>query len=193
VLLAVLGLADAAAELTYLLIPKREVFPSAGCCTEALASQRAAAAQPLISDAERTLLIAACVVAYAVQTAVLMSAMRSSGRSRSNLLLGALALASIALPIAGRFLADVAAPWLLNQPDHACPYDLVPVAPLAIAAVTLHFLGCFATGWANLVHWLGDHPEVASATPAVVRRWLRVALVAYLSSAAMMTMELLLA
>jgi hypothetical protein len=193
VLLGVIGLADAAAELTYLLIPKREVFPSAGCCTEALASQRASAAQPLITDAERTFLIAACAAAYAVQTAVLVFAMRSSARTRSVFLLAALALAAVALPSAGRFLADVAAPWLLNQPDHACPYDLIPLAPLAVAAVALHFLGCFATGWANLLHWLGDHPEVASATPPVVQRWLRVAVIAYFSSAATMTVELLLA
>lgn len=190
VLLGIVALFDAAAELTYLLIPKKEVFPSAGCCTELFAHRRELASGPLISDAQRVLLTSAFVVVHAVQMAILVAAARASGRWRSVFTVIALALAGVALAVGGRFLADVATPWLLQLPEHACPYDLLPLAPLAVAAVGLHFLGGFATGWASIVHWLGFHPEVAPTAPAQVRSWLRLALIAYVLSVATMVMEL---
>lgn len=189
--LGILALCDAAAELTYLFIPKKEVFPSAGCCTELFANRRAMAPGPLVSDEQRVLLMSAFAVVQALQMAVLLLAARSAARWRSVLIVIALALAIIALPVSGRFLAEVATPRLLNLPGHACPYDLLTLAPLAVAAVGLHFLGCFGAGWASIVHWLGDHPEVARVAPAHVGRWLRVALIAYLLSVAILVVELL--
>lgn len=183
-LLGILAVADAAAELTYLVIPKKEVFPWSGCCTEAIAAaRRMAGPAPLFGPQDQTLLVGAFAVVMAALA--LMIVWQLSRPASSPILLTMTALAAgLALPVSYWFLADIVAPRVLHLPNHACAYDLLPRSPGAVAAVIAHFLGCFAVGWANLVYWLGNHPETGGAVAGIVRRWLRVALVSYALSVA---------
>src|SRR5262249_21703821 len=166
-LLAFLGLVatvDAGLEAAYLVIPKKEELPDAGCCTGAFAeSEHAARFVPkaLLDEQHRPLLVAAF---YGINLGMALTCLglgtrpRRGGRAWSAaLLLGALT----ALPVSAGFLVEVAAPTLLGLPYHHCPYDLVAAAPESLVGVALYFLGTFAVGWAFLAQWLGDCAETS--------------------------------
>ncbi len=192
--LGLLAVVDAATELTYLVIPKKEVFPWSGCCTEALATaRRLSGPAPWFGPDRPALLIGAYAGIQAFLGVLLACQWRWPTRGRSVLLAATALLAGLALPVSYWFLADIAAPRILNLPEHACAYDLLPRAPWAVAAVALHFLGCCAVGWAILVYWLGNHAEVAAFVPGISQRWLRLALVSYLLSVVAIGVALLLA
>src|SRR5262245_30129048 len=151
-LLGLLAVVDAAAELTYLIIPKKDVFPWSGCCTEAVAAaRRMAGPTPWLGPQDHAVLIGACAgIMAALVVLIGWQLLRPGGTRPMPLTMTALA-AGLALPVSYWFLSDIVAPRVLHLPDHACPYDLLPISPFAVAAVALHFLGCFAVGWANLV------------------------------------------
>jgi len=180
--------------LTYLIIPKKDVFPWSGCCTEAIATaRRMAGPAPMFGPEDAAYLTGAFAGVMAALILVISWQLLRAVNKRAIFLTVTALAACLALPISYWFLADVVAPRVLHLPDHACAYDLLPLSPAAVAAVALHFLGCFAVGWANLVYWLGNHADTAAIVPGMVRRWLRVALISYLASSAAVGIALMLA
>jgi hypothetical protein len=199
VLLLAVGLlaaTDAAAEIAYLVIPKKEEFPSGGCCTEAFdAETRASRFLPgaLTEENELPYLYA---LYYAVNAGVIAGLV--GVRFRSHVLPGrrlALLLAGVVLAVVVNtvFLIEVAAPRLLGLPYHHCPYDLLPAAPESLLAVALFLTGSAAVGWACVARWWGNHPEAGDFLPGTIDRLLHLGLVGYLGSVVMLSVELALA
>jgi hypothetical protein len=192
-LTGLLGVADAAAEAAYLVIPKKEHFLSVGCCTEAtVAEARAARFLPTGSfgeEAEGWLFGAYYLVNLGVLGGLLLCGRRylPGAGLALVLLLGVLSLAVNAV-----FLVEVAAPRLLGLPYHHCPYDLLPRAPESLVTIALFFVGLFALGAAGVVRWLGRAEETAPLLPGAVNRLLRIAFLGYLGSLLMMTVGLVL-
>ncbi len=192
-----LAVGDAAAEVAYLAIPKREEVASAGCCTGVFDSQaRANRFLPPALAGENAVpwLYAAY---YAVNGGMVLVLGVCLRRARSRLpgrwLPPLLAGAVVSLAVNGVFLMEAAAPRLLHLPYHHCPYDLVPGAPESLVAVGLFLAGCFAVGWACVAAGLGRAPEAAAFVPAVVRGLLHLAFLGYLWSLLMTSVELALA
>jgi hypothetical protein len=191
-----LAAADAATELTYLGIPKKEVRVSAGCCTGAF-EVRSGFWGPLTAavqaPAARPWLFAAYYAANGLMAAALWGWTRRPRPVRplvlALLLLGAL----VALAAGGVFLVEVVAPAVLHLPYHHCPYDLIPGAPDVLAGAALLVWGTFAVGWACVAGWWGRGPEVAPLLPAALGRLLFMGFACYLASLVMMSVELALA
>jgi hypothetical protein len=190
--LAVLALADAAVELTYLAIPKIDVLPSSGCCTapagDGWTSWFTAGSD---EDTGRTWLW----LAYYGGNLALIAALWGVA-FRPNVIpggwrLGSLLAGGVAVAVvSGVFLAEVAAPTLLHLPFHRCVYDLIPQAPEAILAVTLFLAGCFLLGWAGVAHVWGRSPQSGPAVNHAVRWLLRLSAWTYLASLLMLSLEL---
>jgi hypothetical protein len=194
--LGALAAADAAAELTYLAIPKKEVFPTAGCCVGLAAEGSADRFLPpvLLSDAGRRWLRTAYYGANLGLILALAAATRRPQAAPGPLALSLLLAGGVAvLAASGLFLVEVAAPTLLGLPDHHCAYDLIPQVPEAVVAVTLFFAGCFFLGWAGVARWLGRCRETGPFLAPTVRGLLRLSLWGYLMSLAMLSLELVLA
>jgi hypothetical protein len=193
-----LAAADAAAELAYLGIPKKEVFLSAGCCTGMLGSEEDASrflprgltgegAEPWLYGTYYTVQLGMVVALWSCwRRTDLTSILRWMGP-----LLGGTALS---LAVGAMFLIDVAAPRLLANylPHHHCPYDLVSQAPASVAAVAIFVGGCFCVGWACLAAWLGRHAESRPFLAEMLGRLLHLAFLSYLGSALMIFVELML-
>lgn len=201
-LLLVAGLvavADATAEGAYLVIPKKEEFPSSGCCTTSFdaASGSSRFLPPALLGEERIPQLFAAF--YAVNGALvlgLLLGVRLCRRRRAVRLvwLGLLLVgAALSVVVNGVFLVEVAAPRLLHLPYHHCPYDLVPGAPESLAAVALFLAGNCCVGWACVAGWLGGSPESRAVLPRTVGRLLTVAFLCYLWFVVMMSVELALA
>lgn len=197
VALGLLAAADAAAEAAYLALPKKEEMLSAGCCMGTFNAPGRISRfvpQALFGKRYRPWVLAAY---YAVNGAMVLSvagcwqAWRSRPARTWPLLLLAPALAS--LVVNAVFLVEVAAPTLLHKPGHHCPYDLLPQAPASMAAVALFFTGFFAVGWAWVAGWLGDTPEAWPFVGALVARLFALALVGYLGSVVVISIEMALA
>jgi hypothetical protein len=194
--LGTLAAADAAAELAYLTIPKKEVFAPGGCCVAATEEGDTARFVPpvLVGDAARPWLYAAY---YGTSLALLLALLAATRRPHATpgplglalLLLGGAAV----LAVSGLFLVEVAAPTLLHLPYHHCAYDLIPQVPEAVVAVALFLAGCFFLGWAGVARWLGRCPETEPFLAGEVRGLLRLSFWSYLASLAMLTLELALA
>jgi hypothetical protein len=194
--LGILAAADAAAELAYVAIPKKEVLPPGGCCVAELEEGDAARSGPpvLVGDDGRPWLYGAY---YATNLGLILALAVSTRRPNAApgpvglalLLLGGTAV----LATSGLFLTEVAAPTLLHLPYHHCPYDLIPQAPEAVVAVTLFFGGSLTLGWAGVARYLGQCPDTEPSLNGVVRRLLRMSLWGYLMSLMMLSLELALA
>lgn len=194
-LLGLLAVGDAVVEASYLLIPKREETLSVGCCVEAFDSvDRATRLLPraLFGANHRSWLIAAY---YAVNIGM-VAALSICGATRTIrrgwlglLLAGAL----LSLVINWGFLVEVVAPALLRLPEHYCPYDLLDVAPESVLAAAFYLLGCFSVGWAAWVDGLARTPETSADVSVFVRKLLSLALLGFLGSVIMMSVELYLA
>jgi len=117
----VLATVDAATEIAYLAIPKKEEFLSVGCCTAADDEGNASRFLPgtMVADANLPWLYS---VYYAVNlglAAALASCLRFRGREIAPVRLALLALCvSATLAVNAVFLTDAAAPRLLHMPDH---------------------------------------------------------------------------
>jgi hypothetical protein len=200
VLLAVLAagllaVGDAAAEVAYLAIPKKEEVALYGCCTGS--SDPGAARflpQALVGEEAVPWLYAAYFAANAGMVLALgVCARLARTRLPGRWLVPLLAGAAISAAVNGVFLVDVAAPRLLHLPYHHCPYDLVPKAPESLVAVALFLGGCFCVGWAWLVARLGRASEAAAFAPDAIRALLHLAFLGYLWSLLMTSVELALA
>jgi hypothetical protein len=157
-----LAVADAAADLTYVAIPKKEEFASSGCCTAVGDSSASRYLPPSwVGEEGRSHWHAA----YFSTNIVLMLILGAGlGYGRPGLLV--LPLAALNLTVSAIFLVEVVAPALLHLPFHHCAYDLIPDAPEGVAAAGLHLVGTFATAWSVLVWWLG---RTEGAAPHALR------------------------
>jgi len=188
------AISDAGAEAAYLFIPKKEQFPSYGCCAQAFDSISAANRFLPKAWIEEKDTPAVLTLYYAVNLAVIVTLggsiwLRPSQRLGWRLL-PLLALATASMIVSAVFLIDVAAPRLLHLPFHHCPYDLIPRAPESLLAIALYCAGCLAVGWACVADWMGVHFESEAILPNIVRGWLQLAFFAYLGSLLMITLEL---
>lgn len=194
---ALLATVDAAAEAAYLAIPKKEEFPSAGCCTTAVGAEDDTGRyrpRALVKDRFVPELFGVYYAANLGMAAVLAGCLVSSGRPLPQIRLSLLSLAAVAtLAVNLVFLADAAAPRLLHMPRHHCPYDLVGQAPASLGAVALFLGGGCCIGWAWVVGWLGRDPESRPFLVGTISRLLRGALFGYLTSVVLMTILLALA
>jgi hypothetical protein len=188
-----LAVVDAVAEFAYVVIPKKEVFPSSGCCTEAFAGDRFVPSEPLAALDPLWLWLGFYGSSIALILALFFctrSASRPPGpRGLLLLLAGGLA----ALLVGAVFLVDVAAPRLLGLPYHHCPYDLIGRVPESIVAMTLFIAGTFALGWAALARWLGHCPETDPLLPEATWLLLRWSLYGHVAGLVMLSLELSLA
>lgn len=194
--LGLLAAADAAAELAYIGIPKKEEFPPGGCCTVAADAPSAARFLPpvLIEGAGKSWLAGAYYAGNLALILALAVATRRSGAAPGWLGLALLLLGGVVnLAVSGLFLVEIASPALLRLPYHHCAYDLLPRAPEGVAAVTLYLAGCFSLGWAGVARWLGRRPETEPLLPRTIWRYLCFSLWAYTTSFGMMALELALA
>jgi hypothetical protein len=196
VLVGVLALADAAAEVAYLGIPKKEVFLSAGCCTGALGGEEDASRflpRGLVGEGAEPWLYGAY---YAVNLGMVLALWGCQRVCRRCLpvkwLVPLLAGTLLSVVVNAVFLVDVAAPRLLANflPHHHCPYDLVPQAPASVAAMAIFLGGCFCVGWACVAGWLGRDAESRPFLAETVGRLLHLASLGYLGSVIMMSAEL---
>lgn len=152
-----LAAVDAALQLAYVGIPKKEQFLAQGCCTVGFGSTLAS---PAGSAG-----LAVPLTFYVFLAAVLAAAWRAdraarrglpeSGTRSAILLVGVL----FSVPVGIAFLHDVASPAFLGQPGHRCVYCLLSKSPLGLLAVSLYLLGILSTGWALLARALGAHDE----------------------------------
>ena len=195
--LGTLAAADAAAELAYVVIPKKDEVPSAGCCTTAFGNRGGPArlASGSLDDGGHRRLLSAAY--YGCNLALILG--MTVGTRRRHRLPGSLELVLmlfgglIVLAIGSLFLVDVAVPTLLELPYHRCPYDLIAQVPEAVVAVTIFLAGCFALGWAAVARWCGRCPETEPLIPGMVRGLLRISRWGFIGSLIMMTLELALA
>jgi hypothetical protein len=193
--LGLLAGADAAVEVGYLAIPKKEEFLSVGCCTAAVAPwERSARFLPegLLRERDRPWLSAAYFGGTLGMVLALAGYTRRLRRHRTLFWLVPLFLgAALALLISAVFLIEVAAPLLLHQPDHHCPYDLIPQVPGAVLGIALFLWGSFAVGWACVAGGLARCPQTEPMLPATVRKLLLMGLWSYLGSLVIISLELL--
>jgi hypothetical protein len=195
-ILGLLALGDALLEGAYLVIPKKEVFVEAGCCTEAVAEQNRLSRylpRALIGEDYRPWLIGGY---YGVNLGMILGlacyrfpARHGFGRiALSVLLAGAL----ISLALNWLFLVEIAAPALLHRPHHG-PYDLLPEVPESVVAIVLFTLGSFAVGWAACADWFGRCPETLPQLNGITAKVLALALFCYFASLMILSLELALA
>jgi hypothetical protein len=193
--LAALVAADAVAELTYVVIPKTEEFPSAGCCTACFEdSLQRFTPSGIVDETDVPWLHRAYYGCNLALILALVVASRPRARLPGPLELALLFAAGIVVLLtSGTFLIDVVAPTLLHLPYHHCPYDLISAAPEAIVATALHLGGFLALGWAGAARCFGASPETSSLLGGTVQRLLRLSLWCYAASLVMIAVELALA
>jgi hypothetical protein len=104
-----------------------------------------------------------------------------------------LLLALVSAAVAWLFFVEVAAPKLLHLPYHRCPYDLLVKVPESIVAAGLFVAATFAVGWAAVAGWLANTVEARPLLGDEVRNLLWLALLGYLGSVSMLSLELALA
>lgn len=194
-LLAVSGLlavADATAEIAYLIIPKKEEFAATGCCTAAF-DEPAHRTQLVPTLPDNTNRVGLYVSYYALNLAMVVALAVGSRQQRKWWLaiLNGVAVATVA--VNAEFLVGAAAPHLLGLPYHHCPYDLITQVPESIVAVALFLCGCFAILWAGLLCWIGEVAETRLLVPPRVHLLLQVGLFGYLGSLLMTSVALALA
>jgi hypothetical protein len=195
--LGLLVVVDAAVELAYLAIPKKEVFLSVGCCTVAFDDESGGSRflpQALAGDEAVPWFYRAYYAQNAGMVLALLLAVRlGRGHPRGGWLALLLAGALLSLVVNAVFLVEVASPLLLRLPYHHCPYDLVPMAPESLVAIALFLGGSFSIGWACVAAWLGRSEEAGPFVSTMVGRLLDLAFIGYLWSMLMMSLELVLA
>jgi hypothetical protein len=194
VLVGLVAVADATLEGAYLAIPKKEEFPSAGCCTPVFDNDSRSLQTFLVrmlgTDYVPWLWGAFYAINGSMALALAIYAFRPGWR-QGPLRLAPLAVgALVSVPVSLAFLIEVAAPALLHLPEHHCPYDLIPDVPESMAAVALLALGSFAVGWACVAAWFGRSAETQPLLAERIGKLLRLALWGYLGWVLMLSVEL---
>jgi hypothetical protein len=210
---------DAVVEIAYLAIPKRENLPNTGCCSVSAGGQ---ASEGLIDEEAKQRWYAAYYGGQAALAALLMTRIRFGpvpvasgsrewedglprpssnerdglGRPSSRIawrFVALLGMAMLTLWVSVRFLIDVASPKLLHLPYHHCLYDLVPAVPEIGLALVFLLWGTFCVGWAAVVEWAAHRAAPAAEINLESRRWLAYAVLGYLGSMTLISLDLWLA
>jgi hypothetical protein len=137
-LLGLLTIADSAAEASWLVVTKREVFPNTGCCAAPPPDARrygqldgqgaAAGAVTLLHAGAVSTLGLGCVLLRRAKFA-------AQGRRAQGAASAALAAGAVGALISGAwFGGQVAAPTLLGLPHHRCLYCLMLSRPESLLA-----------------------------------------------------------
>jgi hypothetical protein len=191
-----ISLADSAVEAAYFVIPRTELRPSSGCCTngvDAVRRKEQLIPRIRVRDEQRSYLIAAyygvnlAVIAGSLACAVLPS-LQSSAQRRWLLYAGGIG----SVPISMLFLTEVAAPAILELPFHHCAYDLVSAAPESVAAAPLFLFGCCCIGWSWVALRFGRCEESRPFLTSFVARLSFLGSFGYLASLVLVSIELLL-
>jgi hypothetical protein len=194
---SLLATADAAAEVAYLVIPKKEVFLSAGCCTSSFdpsaGPSRFVPRSLLGEDTGQWLYAAYYGVNGVLIVALAVCARLCRGGLARGWLAPLLAATLLSWAVNAVFLVEEAAPQLLHAPNHHCPYDLVSRAPGGVAAVAVFVAGSFCAGWGCAAGWLGDGRESRPFLPGLVGTLFRLAALGYIVSVLTLSGELALA
>jgi hypothetical protein len=168
-----LAVADGAAEIAYLVIPKKETFLAAGCClsvTDRSTASMGAGLDVVPPAAGHAGASAAFFLLGGALVAALSAGIRRLGTARGPgpWLPLALAGAAASLPVGFLFLSAVAVPAFLRVAYHDCPYCLLSSAPESILGIACYLLGVFAVGWASIARFLGTPPGAgAAASPCL--------------------------
>ncbi|HVA45364.1 MAG TPA: hypothetical protein VNH11_03165 [Pirellulales bacterium] len=187
---------DAATELAYVSIPKREDMPNSGCCSvSAIAPE---SLMPLSPQEQQQLSIAYYVCQLVIVTMLWRQARQPGRPAVAWPLLGLSLAAILTVWVSMRFIVDVACPIVLHLPYHRCLYDLVQKVPENGMAIGLLLWGTFCVGWTCVLAWLVPpyiQGTAASRRASVPRLggWPAYALVGYLGSFVMISLELWLA
>lgn len=187
--MSLVAVVDAAAELAYLSIPKREAPVTTGCCSASAVETERYSPPNAVDDRRTTEAYYACQALMIVLLA--LAARRPAETRRSLLSLPLLLVAGLSLAVSGKYLLDVAAPALLHLPYHHCLYDLVGRVPETGVAIGLLLWGAFCVGWSAIAGWLGRSAEAAA--PIEARRLPAWALLGYAGSVVMLSLEMWLA
>ncbi|MEX2120290.1 MAG: hypothetical protein WD847_11905 [Pirellulales bacterium] len=189
--LALTAVVDASAEIAYVVTPKQEQMASTGCCTAALndSPSRFIPLGSIGADYRQPLSTAYYLVHLGLAAALAPVALVKR-RQPLRLLGPLLVLAVISAVVAWLFFVEIAAPKLLQLPYHRCPYDLFAQVPETIVAAGLFAAATFAVGWAALAGWLANTVEARPFLGQEVRNLLWLALLGYLGSVSMMSLEL---
>jgi hypothetical protein len=175
---------DAVSEVAYLAIPKKEEFQAAGCCSAGI--DRSHDARRLVPlpwmGGEPENWLPSVYYAANLGAAALLAAMVRFRLASTKWIIPLAIVAAATLFVNRAYLVEVAAPRLLHQPDHHCPYDLVEAAPASIAAVGLFVAGSFCTGWACCVRWVGRRAASSGFAATLDSALLALAALAYASS-----------
>lgn len=178
----VLGAADGSTELAYLLTPKKERSLAVGCCTvgaAAVADDPFGTAPPRLLGAETgSAGLTSAFVGISVLEAGLLTLALRRGRPAGAAVAAALALALLALPVAGAFFRYVAGPAYLRLPHHRCLYCLFPSAPEGILHIALLLLGAFGAGWAAVARFVAGGAPAPALLGAARFGWLAAAAMA---------------
>jgi len=200
VVFGLLTVGDAAVELAYLGIPKKEEALATGCCTgafeEGSGSSWGVLLEALGNPGWRPWLYRAYYATNLALLAALFACTRrtSAPARHPALALGACVLVACAALLTGAvFLVEVAAPTVLHLPYHHCPYDLIPRAPDVVIGVALFVWGTFSVGWACVAGWLARGPETRPFLASAVEQLLFMGFCCYLCSIVLMSLELVLA
>lgn len=176
------GVLDGSAALACVAIPKQEIFPEAGCCTVASPAEMAAAGPEgrTVPGALAPGFVAAA--AALAGGALLLRRRPAAGTGRTAALAALAALAAASLPLASRFLDEVAAPALLGMPLHHCRWCAFAHAPESIAGSVAYLGAVFAPAWAFFARLAcGDGGEAEDPGP----RLLGLAAMGFLGAAVM--------
>lgn len=163
---------DAAAEIAYVAIPKRERFLEAVCC--ALTSRDGASRS---GDAFVSLTTPAydgrmVTLSWALAgLALLLATTRALRRPRWTY--GALLAACLSVPVGLVFLREVAAPALLGRPDHRCAYCVLSSSAVGVAYLLAAASGVLCVVWAAVAQALTPEPPGAPSRASGVVGLLR--------------------
>jgi hypothetical protein len=196
-LCGLLTVVDAGAELTYLLLPKKEERQESGCCAGAFEDKTGpmGTLRGAGTPAARPWLYGAFYVSNGLMALALFGLTRQRPQpvAPGPWLAPLLGGAGLALGAAALFLIEVVAPTVLHLPYHHCPYDLIPGAPDVLVGVAFLLWGACSIGWACVLAWFGRCRETAPFLADSVRGLLFMAFCCYLGSLVLLSLELALA
>lgn len=191
-LVGAVAVADAAVEIAYVAIPKREDRLAAGCCSAAVQDRSLAAATRFSREpvpANRW-----TAGHFSLSAALVFGAVglrrTANTRRRGWGLLGLAVATTAAVVAAAVFLSAVAAPWLMRLPHHRCVYCLFARVPETMAAALLFLSGGACVLWAAIAGTLGRIAATEAAADRMVARLLEVAAWLIAGSAVMLALEL---
>lgn len=193
IVLGALSLADSSLEAAYVVIPKTENLPNAGCCAAARPDwlDSGLAPRSRLGEASAGPLYAAYFFVNGLAiTGLLGHALFPNRRPRDLWLVILFVTVLASIPISLLFLTEIAAPRILHLPLHHCAYDLVTRAPESVAGMVLFVFGAFAVGWACVASWLARKAETRGYVTRLSDKLLYLGLFGYVSSFILMSMEL---